>query len=582
MASKQEQGIVQADYGQERMRNQFKTLGPMNDPSGQSMGPFYTQEGFREKYLGSLLEVLVMLACAIILIVLVSTIVFIAVQGGRYFAPMSAFQVTTFIQHDLNTANASIIVDDSTKADNTKKDRSTKQTDSTSIEYMLSHESQETLTNSITQKLDNQFIDTGSRNITVVVASADDLFLLSTVSGQKFLGEFDSLQNGETEMDNLSQLTPMKSTVASLQQNLNDIQISRLTPLHREINDLNVKQVSQDTELYQRKLAEFYQWQSHANTIKQQIESYRINLRLDTNEVISIGVLNMQEFYQPNKLNWWESLGYSVEQIYIFLSDSPKQASTSGGVFPAIFGTILMVIIMAIVVTPFGAISAIYLHEYAPANRLTEIIRISVSNMAAVPSVVYGVFGLGFFVYVLGGSIDSLLYSDNLPSPTFGTPGLLWAALTMGILTLPVVIVSTEEGLSRVPKNLRAGALALGATKYETIKKVVLPMASPGILSGVILAIARAAGEVAPLILVGAVKFAPTLPIDGEFPYVHFERQFMHLGVFIYDGAFHNQTETQVSSLMFASCMLLLIIVFLLNISAIIIRKRLRDKYERL
>jgi phosphate transport system permease protein len=174
------------------------------------------------------------------------------------------------------------------------------------------------------------------------------------------------------------------------------------------------------------------------------------------------------------------------------------------------------------------------------------------------------------------------LYSDKLPSPTFGTPGLLWAALTMGILTLPVVIVATEEGLSRVPKNLRAGALALGATKFETTTRVVLPMASPGILTGVILAIARAAGEVAPLILVGAVKFAPTLPIDGEFPFMHLERQFMHLGVFVYDGAFHNQTESQVSSLMFATCMMLLFIVLFLNITAIALRNRLRNKYERL
>jgi phosphate transport system permease protein len=201
--------------------------------------------------------------------------------------------------------------------------------------------------------------------------------------------------------------------------------------------------------------------------------------------------------------------------------------------------------------------------------------------MAAVPSVVYGVFGLGFFVYTLGGSLDELFYTQTLPSPTFGTPGLLWASLTMGLLTLPVVIVSAEEGLKRVPAGLRAGSYALGATKIETIMRVVLPMASPGMLTGIILAIARAAGEVAPLILVGAVKFAPNLPVDGEFPFVHLERQFMHLGVFIYDGAFHNQTQTQSSYLMFATCMLLLIIVFLLNISAIMFRHRLRNKYER-
>jgi phosphate transport system permease protein len=237
---------------------------------------------------------------------------------------------------------------------------------------------------------------------------------------------------------------------------------------------------------------------------------------------------------------------------------------------------------MAVIVAPFGAMAAIYLHEYAPNNKVTSTIRICVSNMAGVPSVVYGVFGLGFFVYTLGGSIDSLFYADALPSPTFGTPGLFWAALTMALLTLPVVIVSTEEGLRRVPEGLRAGSYALGATKIETILKTVLPIASPGIMTGVILAIARAAGEVAPLILVGAVKFAPSLPVDGDFPFLHLERQFMHLGVFIYDGAFHNQTNTQGSSMMFASCMLLLVIVFVLNLFAIIVRKRLRDRYLRL
>jgi phosphate transport system permease protein len=241
-----------------------------------------------------------------------------------------------------------------------------------------------------------------------------------------------------------------------------------------------------------------------------------------------------------------------------------------------------MVLLMAVIVAPFGAMAAIYLHEYAPNNMTTSIIRICVSNMAGVPSVVYGVFGLGFFVYTLGGSIDTLLFSDALPSPTFGTPGLFWAALTMALLTLPVVIVSTEEGLRRVPEGLRAGSYALGATKIETIWKTVLPVASPGIMTGVILAIARAAGEVAPLILVGAVKFAPSLPVDAEFPFVHLERQFMHLGVFIYDGAFHNQTNTQGSSMMFASCMLLLLIVFILNLFAIIVRNRLRARYVRM
>jgi len=266
-------------------------------------------------------------------------------------------------------------------------------------------------------------------------------------------------------------------------------------------------------------------------------------------------------------------------EIGVFLSDSPKQANTSGGVFPALFGTVLMVFLMTIIVTPFGVLAAIYLSEYAPNTALTTIIRVSVSNMAGVPSIVYGVFGLGFFVYTLGGSIDELLFSDTLPAPTMGSPGVFWAALTMAVLTLPVVIVATEEGLRRVPDGLKAGSYALGATKIETIIRTVLPIASPGIMTGVILAIARAAGEVAPLMLVGAVKFAPTLPIDGEFPYLHLDRQFMHLGVLIYDGAFHSQTDGKSASMMFAACLLLLIVVFVLNILAVLLRARLRKRY---
>ena len=264
-----------------------------------------------------------------------------------------------------------------------------------------------------------------------------------------------------------------------------------------------------------------------------------------------------------------------------FLTDAPKQANTAGGVFPALFGTVLMIFVMTILVTPFGVLAAVYLHEYAPDNHLTSVIRICVSNMAGVPSIVYGVFGLGFFVYLVGGNIDELFFSDALPAPTMGTPGVFWASLTMAILTLPVVIVATEEGLRRVPEGLKSGSYALGATKFETIWHTVLPMASPGIMTGVILAIARAAGEVAPLMLVGAVKFAPNLPFDGEFPYLHLDRQFMHLGVLIYDGAFHSQTDVRSASLMFASCLLLLVVVFVLNVLAVILRRRLRKRYLR-
>lgn len=518
----------------------------------------------------SVVEVTATLACAILLIVLVALFLFVGAQGGRYFLPMSTFQVTTYPVADTTT-----VLESDTQA-------SLLDSVEPIIEYMLSHESSEDLATRFKEKISSQYINTPENAPRVVVNDADSLFLLNTRNGRQYVGEFVSIYaNGKhfTALDKLDEIT---ATVDTLAINLKDIQITKLQVLHREIADYERKGVQQDTLAFERKISEFSRWQDYANVINEQINNHTVSLKLDTQKLVSVPIIDIQSLYQPNQLSIWQSVAYTTNKLFLFLSESPKQASTSGGVFPAIFGTLLMVIIMAVIVMPFGAIAAIYLHEYAPDNRVTAIIRISVSNMAAVPSVVYGVFGLGFFVYGLGGSIDSLIYREQLPSPTFGTPGLLWAALTMGILTLPVVIVSTEEGLSRVPENLRTGALALGATKFETIRRVVLPMASPGILTGIILAIARAAGEVAPLILVGAVKFAPTLPIDGEFPFVHLERQFMHLGVFVYDGAFHNQTESQVSSLMFATCMLLLIIVFLLNISAILLRSKLRNRYKRL
>lgn len=520
-----------------------------------------------ERFKQSLLEVVVMLSCASLIIALIGIFLFISVQGGRYFLPMSAYQVSTNFE---------------TNSDEGQKALIHQQAKQKKLEYLMSHRSSEALKNSLEQKLAIQYIGTEQNKPTVIVTPADHLYILSTKSGQKLLGDFVNFKVGTKTLTKLDELDSLRSTVDRLQQDLNEIQLQRLQTLHQEINALDKSLESTNSPLYQRKLTEFARWQTYANNIIGQINSHKVNLRLANNDIVSVSINNLQDLYQPNQLSTWQSIVFSLRQIVIFLTDSPKQAATGGGVFPAIFGTLMMVILMAVMVTPFGAIAAIYLHEYAPDNKLTSVIRICVSNMAAVPSVVYGVFGLGFFVYTLGGSIDELLYSNKLPSPTFGSPGLLWASLTMGILTLPVVIVATEEGLRRVPANLRTGAFALGATKYETIIRVVLPMASPGILTGVILAIARAAGEVAPLILVGAVKFAPTLPIDSEFPFIHLERQFMHLGVFIYDGAFHNQTESQVSSLMFATCMLLLIIVFLLNISAILMRNKLRNKYERL
>ncbi|MFC0666940.1 phosphate ABC transporter permease PstA [Azotobacter chroococcum] len=286
--------------------------------------------------------------------------------------------------------------------------------------------------------------------------------------------------------------------------------------------------------------------------------------------------------YQPNAMASFDKLGFYFAKLWEFVSDEPREANTEGGIFPAIFGTVLMTLIMAAIVTPFGVIAAVYLREYARQGPLTRVIRIAVNNLAGVPAIVYGVFGLGFFVYVLGGSIDRLFFPEAAPAPTFGTPGLMWASLTLAILTLPVVIVATEEGLARIPRALREGSLALGATKAETLWKVVIPMASPAMMTGLILAVARAAGEVAPLMLVGVVKLAPSLPLDGNYPYLHLDQKIMHLGFHIYDVGFQSPNVEAARPLVYATALLLVLVIALLNMSAVYIRNRLREKYKAL
>ena len=295
---------------------------------------------------------------------------------------------------------------------------------------------------------------------------------------------------------------------------------------------------------------------------------------------INLRLADVLRIWRPNSMNGFEKLIEYVGNLGRFLSEDPREANTEGGVFPAIFGTVLMVLLMSVVVTPFGVIAAVYLREYAKQGPLVRAIRIAVNNLAGVPSIVYGVFGLGFFVYFLGGNIDQLFFAEALPSPTFGTPGLIWASLTLALLTVPVVIVSTEEGLTRIPRNLREGSMALGATQAETLFKVILPMASPAILTGVILAVARAAGEVAPLMLVGVVKLAPTLPIDGTFPYLHLDRKFMHLGFHIYDVGFQSPNVEAARPLVYATSLLLVILIVSLNLTAITLRGRLERLYK--
>jgi phosphate transport system permease protein len=314
----------------------------------------------------------------------------------------------------------------------------------------------------------------------------------------------------------------------------------------------------------------------------QQINRDSVTLSASDGRQTEIALGKVVRAFRPNAMSTLDKFGFYAMKLWEFVSDEPREANTEGGIFPAIFGTVLMVMLMAVVVTPFGVIAAVYLREYAHQGALTRVIRIAVNNLAGVPSIVYGVFGLGFFVYVLGGSIDRLFFPESAPAPTFGTPGLMWASLTLAILTLPVVIVATEEGLARIPRAVREGSLALGATKAETLWKVVIPMASPAMMTGLILAVARAAGEVAPLMLVGVVKLAPSLPLNGNYPYLHLDQKIMHLGFHIYDVGFQSPNVEAARPLVYATALLLVIVIALLNLTAVYIRNHLREKYKAL
>ena len=293
-----------------------------------------------------------------------------------------------------------------------------------------------------------------------------------------------------------------------------------------------------------------------------------------------IRTLDIFRAYPANDLSWGARAGVYGSRLSEFVWDDPRESNTEGGIFPAIFGTVMMVFIMTLIVVPLGVVAALYLREYARQGLLVRTVRIAVNNLAGVPSIVFGVFGLGFFVYFVGGGIDRLFFPEALPTPTFGTGGILWASLTLALLTVPVVIVSSEEALAAVPRSMREASLAMGATKFQTILRVVLPAAAPGILTGLILAMARGAGEVAPLMLTGVVKLAPELPLDGFFPFFHFDRKFMHLGFHIYDVGFQSPNVEAAMPMVYTTTIFLLIIVVLLNLTAIVVRNRLREKYK--
>jgi phosphate transport system permease protein len=326
--------------------------------------------------------------------------------------------------------------------------------------------------------------------------------------------------------------------------------------------------------------AEYAKMQARLDALSDALGRDSLRAQVMDGREVTIPVAHVVEAWRPNAMGVFAKTGHYLRGLKDFVTGYPREANTEGGIFPAIFGTVMMVLLMSVFVTPFGILAAIYLREYAKQGPVVRIIRIAVNNLPGVPSIVFGVFGLGFFVYFVGGGLDRIFFPESLPAPTFGTPGLLWAALTLALLTLPVVIVSTEEGLARIPRSIREGSLALGATKSETLWRTVVPMSAPAMMTGLILAVARAAGEVAPLMLVGVVKLAPNLPVDGSPPFLHLERKFMHLGFHIYDVGFQSPNVEAARPLVYATALMLVAIIVALNLAAIAIRNRLRERFR--
>ena len=392
-----------------------------------------------------------------------------------------------------------------------------------------------------------------------------------------------------------AELEPMLKRVSELRQRKYQLEKSDIGAINYQIEQLRLQQrrlelegefdVEAELRLQEERALldeQFSELSALLSALQASLHRDSIRVRIAGGKEVELNMAEVTRVLQPNSANALQKAVFYLGKVREFLLEDPREANTEGGVFPAIFGTVLMVILMSVLVTPLGVIAAVYLREYARQNAITRLVRISVNNLAGVPSIVYGMFGLGFFVYFIGGNIDSLFYPESLPAPTFGAGGILWSSLTLALLTMPVVIVATEEGLTRIPKSIREGSLALGATQAETLWRVVLPMSSPALMTGLVLAIARAAGEVAPLMLVGAVKLAPSLALDGNAPFLHLERKFMHLGFHIYDVGFQSPNVEAARPLVYATALLLIVIIMVLNLAAVALRNSLREKYKSL
>jgi phosphate transport system permease protein len=418
-----------------------------------------------------------------------------------------------------------------------------------------------------------------------------DAVLVERLEYGPFIGRVKSLEQGGQPIAQgdaaLAAIGARLSGAIRLQRSIRRIEKKDVGALNSQIEALRLEQHRLETKgadtgqlagRSQQLQASYAAAEARLATLRAEAGAVTVTLITADGQTKTLPLASIVRMVPANAIGVFGKSRIYLSRLWEFLWDDPRESNTEGGIFPAIFGTVMMVLIMSILVVPLGVVASLFMREYAKQGWLLRTLRVAVNNLAGVPSIVFGVFGLGFFVYGVGGSIDKLLFSDKLPTPTYGTGGILWASLTLALLTVPVVIVATEEALASVPRSQREASLALGATKWQTIRNVVLPGAAPGILTGLILAMARGAGEVAPLMLTGVVKLAPSMPLDGSFPFLHLDRKFMHMGFHIYDVGFQSPNSEAAKPMVFMTALLLLLVVVILNLFALRLRSRLRAR----
>ncbi len=419
------------------------------------------------------------------------------------------------------------------------------------------------------------------------------LLVLERIEHGDFYGELQRLKTPQGEQPaSLAQLRTELRTLAEQRKDLDELdeklknasyqmEQKRLKELKYDYKqlpptDLKRAELNKEKETLNKLFAGLIDVQSRQTEKLREAKAIFTDAQGTEKEIVLADIVQV---YAPNQMSVGSKAAFYLKKLGVLFVGEPRESNTEGGLFPAIFGTVMLIFVMSLFSFPLGVIAAVYLREYAKEGLLVRIVRIAVNNLAGIPSIVYGIFGLGFFIYGIGHRIDTLFFPERLPTPTFGTGGLLWASLTLALLTVPVVIVSTEEALGAIPREMREGSYALGATKFQTLVRILLPMASPGIMTGLILAMARAAGEVAPLMITGVVKLAPALPIDGNFPYFHLDRKFMHLGFHIYDIGFQSPNVEAAKPMVFVTTLLLVLIVLIMSSVAIRLRNKMKKRY---